>query len=111
MAKRFSDGEIIAALLDTGSMRAASERLGCSRDTIKRRLGNPTFAAELEAARQELTHGLSDVLNRSSERAVSTLMKIMTTSDDERLRISAADKLLTHAAAFGKLSKAVRDDW
>ncbi len=111
MAKRFTDEEILTALLNEGSMRAAARRLQCSRDTIKRRLDNPSFARELEKARQELTHGLAGILQSSSEKAVSVLLSVMETSEDERLRITAADKLLTHAAAFGKLSKAVNNDW
>lgn len=111
MAKRFNDSEIMTALLSAGSVRAAARELGCGRNTIQRRLDDPAFRTAFNAARDDMVHGLAGALTSAAERGAAVLIQIMETSNDERLRISAADKLLTHAAAFGKLSRAVKDDW
>lgn len=108
---KVSDAQIIEAYADTGSLRGAARLLGCSRATITKRLRDKKeLAADIYERQKEHVYEQTARLDSAAEKALGVLVELMN-SEDERVRLRAADMILSRAEAFERLSKALRDDW
>lgn len=78
MAKRLCNEVIISALLTEGSIKAASQALGCKVETIYARMKQPDFQEQYAQARAELMKSATVKLQGQLGAAVDTLVEIMT---------------------------------
>ena len=87
--KRRKSEEVIAALLETPTIKAAAERAGIGEATIYRWLDDPEFEREYRRARRQAVQQAITRLQQLSGEAVETLREIMidkAASDQARLR-------------------------
>ena len=103
-----SDEEIIAALLQSGSIAQAAELTGIATRTIYDRMGTRDFKAAYSAAKSDLVRAAVLTMNRSLSAAVEVVTGIM---NDEKnnagIRLQAAKLLIENAAKFtDRLSEA-----
>lgn len=77
MTKRYTDDEVIAALLSHDTVKEAAEALGCSAKTVYNYAAAEGFAEKLEAARDVRNRVVSDVLERATVAAVERMRKIL----------------------------------
>ena len=86
---------VIAKLLTLPTIRAVSEEMSISMSTLHRWLRDPEFQAEMNAARIELTNGITNQLRNAAPRAIETLDAISTNPvAAEASRVSAAGKII-----------------
>ena len=101
MAKRLTDEYIIAALIETGSIKAAADRLGCTVRTMYERMKNPAFKAVYAQAKADLVKSATAKLQGHLTGAIDTLAAIM--KDEEtakQTRANCAVSILQYAARF-----------
>ena len=92
MAQKYSDGQILEALLMAGSAKQAARRLGCSLSCVRDRLSKPTFKAKYEKAKADALGDAIDNLSIRLTTAVDVLAKVMTDSETAAtVRVSAAE--------------------
>lgn len=107
MGKRASipDEQVLTALLSFGSVRKASEQLGCSRDTIYRRLQREDFKSRYTALQGAIVAGAcSDIISALTD-AIETLHAIVVSDTaNDNSRISASDSLLRHGIRYLEVS-------
>ena len=96
-----SDEEIIAALLNSGSIAQAAELTGIAPRTIYDRMGTRDFKAAYSAAKSDLVRAAVLTMNRSLSAAVEVVTGIM---NDEKnnagTRLQAAKMIIENAAKF-----------
>lgn len=99
------DETILSALLSFGSVRKASEQLGCSRDTIYRRLQREDFKQRYKALQGAIVSMACTDIVASLTDAIETLHAIVT-SDTASVtaKISASDSLLRHGIRYLEVS-------
>lgn len=107
---KLTDQEIIEAYADTGSLRGAARLLGCSRATITKRIRDKELGGAIYERQKERVYEQTARLDSAAEKALGVLVELMN-SEDERVRLRAADMILARAEAFERLSKMLRDDW
>lgn len=105
-----SDEEIIAALLQSGSIAQAAELTGISARSIYDRMGTRDFKAAYSAAKSDIVRAAVLTMNRSLSAAVEVVTGIM---NDEKnnagTRLQAAKMIIENAAKFSdRLSEADR---
>ena len=96
-----SDEEIIAALLQCGSISQAAEVTGISARTIYDRMGTRDFKAAYSAAKTDIVRAAVLTMNRSLAAAVEVVTSIM--NDDTNnagTRLQAAKMIIENAAKF-----------
>ena len=94
MAQKYSDEQILEALLMAGSAKQAARRLGCSLSCVRDRLSKPTFKAKYEQAKADALGDAIDNLSIRLTTAVDVLTKVAT------VRVSAADSVLRHGLRY-----------
>ena len=88
------DEQLLSALLSFGSVRKASEQLGCSRSTIYKRLEREDFKQRYKALQGAIVDGACTNLVASLTDAIETLHAIvLNDSTSDNAKISA--QLLT----------------
>ena len=101
MAQKYSDEQILEALLMAGSARQAARRLGCSLSCVRDRLSKPAFKAKYEKAKADALGDAIDNLSIRLTTAVDVLAKVMTDSETAAtVRVSAADAILRHGLRY-----------
>ena len=101
MAQKYSDEQILEALLMAGSAKQAARRLGCSLSCVRDRLSKPTFKAKYEQAKADALGDAIDNLSIRLTTAVDVLAKLMTDSETAAtVRVSAADSVLRHGLRY-----------
>ena len=105
-----SDEEIIAALLNSGSIAQAAELTGISPRTIYDRMGTRDFKAAYTAAKTDIVRAAVLTMNRSLSAAVEVVTGIMNDdSNNAGTRLQAAKMIIENAAKFSdRLSEADR---
>lgn len=96
-----SDEEIIAALLNSGSIAQAAKITGIAPRTMYDRMGTRDFKAAYSAAKSDLIRAAVLTMNRSLSAAVEVVTDIM--NDDKNnagTRLQAAKLLIENAAKF-----------
>lgn len=88
-----TDEQIVAAIVERGSVTGAAEKLGAARSTIHRRLAKPSMRALLEQIRSDTRTEVALTLATAVGDAMSTLVALLGDADP-RIRLRAASKLL-----------------
>ena len=101
MAQKYSDEQILEALLMAGSAKQATKRLGCSLSCVRDRLSKPTFKAKYEQAKKDALGDAIDSLKIRMSSAVDVLSATMTKEDTPAtVKVSAADAILRHGLRY-----------
>ena len=101
MAQKYSDEQILEALLMAGSAREAAKRLGCSLSCVRDRLSKPAFKVKYEQVKNDALRDAIDSLKIRMSSAVDVLTKVMTDSETAAtVRVSAADSVLRHGLRY-----------
>lgn len=96
-----SDEEIIAALLQSGSIAQAAELTGISARSIYDRMGTRDFKAAYSAAKSDIVRAAVLTMNRSLAAAVEVVTGIMNDdSNNAGTRLQAAKMIIDNAEKF-----------
>ena len=99
--KKVSDEQITAALLTTGTIKAAAAAVGISERTIYDRMNDGEFQAVYKAAKADLMRAAVSKINGQLQAAVDTIAEIMTDKENSAAtRLQAAQAILNNAGKF-----------
>ena len=101
--KAISDEQIIAALLDNGTIRAAAQAAGISERTLYDRMNKGEFQALYKAAKADLIRAAVLNINRQLQAAIDTVVEVMQDPDNNAaVRLQAAQTILNNAGKFAQ---------
>lgn len=101
MAQKYTDEEILEALLSAGSARQAAKRLGCSLSCVRDRMAKPRFKERYDRAKADALSDAIDNLKIRMSSAVDVLSVTMTKEDTPAtVKVSAADAILRHGLRY-----------
>lgn len=101
--KAISDEQIIAALLDNGTIRAAAQAAGISERTLYDRMNKGEFQALYKAAKADLIRAAVLNINRQLQAAIDAVVEIMQDPDNNAaVRLQAAQTILNNAGKFAQ---------
>ena len=101
--KAISDEQIIAALLDHGTIRAAAQAAGISERTLYDRMNKGEFQALYKAAKADLIRAAVLNINRQLQAAIDAVVEIMQDPDNNAaVRLQAAQTILNNAGKFAQ---------
>lgn len=101
--KAISDEQIIAALLDHGTIRAAAQAAGISERTLYDRMNKGDFQALYKAAKADLIRAAVLNINRQLQAAIDTVVEVMQDPDNNAaVRLQAAQTILNNAGKFAQ---------
>ena len=101
MAQKYSDEQILEALLIAESAKQAARRLGCSLSCVRDRLSKPAFKAKYEKAKADALGDAIDNLKIRMSSAVDVLSATMTKENTPAtVKVSAADAILRHGLRY-----------
>ena len=101
--KAVSDEQIIAALLQNGTIRAAAAAVGISERALYDRMSRGEFQALYKAAKADLIRAAVLNLNRQLQAAIDTVCEIMQDKDNNAaVRLQAAQTILNNAGKFAQ---------
>lgn len=96
-----SDEEIIAALLNSGSITKAAELTGIAPRTIYDRMGYREFKAAYSAAKADIVRQAVLTMSRNLTAAVDVVTEIMSNEENNAAtRLQAAKLIIESAARF-----------
>ena len=100
----YPDEQILSALLSFGSVRKASEQLGCSRSVIYKRLEREDFKQRYKALQGAIVDGAcADIISALTD-AIEALHAIVVSGSSDNAKISASDALLRHGIRYLEIS-------
>ena len=101
--------QILAALVATGSVRAAAKAVGVSETTIRARLNDPDFRAEYEKAKSEILTEACDALAARLTLAVDVLCDVLDSdATPATVKVSAADSILRQGLRYVEVANVLR---
>ena len=101
--KAISDEQIIAALLDHGTIRAAAKAAGISERTLYDRMNRGEFQALYKSAKADLIRAAVLNINRQLQAAIDTVVEVMQDPDtNAAVRLQAAQTILNNAGKFAQ---------
>lgn len=101
--KAISDEQIIAALLDHGTIRAAAQAAGISERTLYDRMSKGEFQALYKSAKTDLVRAAVLNINRQLQAAIDTVVEVMQDPDNNAaVRLQAAQTILNNAGKFAQ---------
>lgn len=111
MAKKaVSDEEIIAAILQHGTLREAAEAAGIAPRTIYDRMEDREFRALYMAAKNDIIRGAVFSINQKLSQAIDTVAEIMTDKENNpATRLQAAQTIINNAGKFAE--RLTRDEY
>ena len=99
--KRLTNEEIIAALIERGSIKAAAAILECSTRTLYERMKAPDFKEQYTQAKAEIIKTATAKLQGHLCGAIDTLVSVMNDSQaGNQTRVNAATAILQYGARF-----------
>ena len=99
--KAISDEQIIAALLNSGTIKAAAAAAGVSERTVYDRMADCEFQALYKAAKADLIRAAVLSLNGKVQAAIDTIADVMNNEQNNpATRLQAAQTILNSAARF-----------
>jgi len=102
-AQAVSDEQIIAALLNNGTLKAAASAAGISERALYDRMNNGNFQALYRAAKADLIRAAVFNLNNQLQEAVNTVAEIMADKENNpAIRLQAAQTILNNAGKFSQ---------
>lgn len=96
MARKITDDELLAAVLSSKTYAEAARVLGVSKNTITRRLQNEELYSRLLRMRKDVLSVVNQSMIARSLEAVDTMYSLMNNSESDSVRLSAADRFVTH---------------
>ena len=101
--KAISDEQIIAALLNSGTIKAAAAAAGVSERTVYDRMANGEFQALYKAAKADLIRAAVLSLNGKVQAAIDTIADVMNNEQNNpATRLQAAQTILSSAGKFAQ---------
>ena len=101
--KAISDEQIIAALLNSGTIKAAAAAAGVSERTVYDRMADGEFQALYKAAKADLIRAAVLSLNGKVQAAIDTIADVMNNEQNNpATRLQAAQTILNSAARFAQ---------
>lgn len=101
--KAISNEQIIAALLQNGTVKAAAETIGTTPRTIYDRFNDATFRSEYMEAKNDIVRKAVFRINESLGAAVDAVTKIMNDeSVNPAVRLQAGQTIMNNAAKFAE---------
>ena len=98
-----SDEEIIAALIDSGSIAQAAAKTGISTRTLYDRMGRKDFKAAYSAAKSDIVRQAVFSINSRLMEAIDTITDIMKDkTTPPQTRLQAAKVIIENAARFSE---------
>lgn len=95
---RRTNEEIIAAILEGGSIRAAAEALGIQQKTIYAREKSPDYQKAYIRARRRLVEDAATRLQSKTGEAIDTIIELMKNEEvSPQTRLNCAEAILKHA--------------
>lgn len=99
--KAISDEEIIAAILQHGTMKEAAAAAGISTRALYDRMESREFRSMYMAAKNDIIRGAVFTINGKLSQAVDTVAEIMADqSNNPAIRLQAAQTILNNAGKF-----------
>jgi cell division septum initiation protein DivIVA len=99
--KAVSDEEIIAALLDHGTVKAAAEAAGTTPRTVYDRMSNREFRAAYAEAKNDIIRKAVFTINERLADAINTVSEIMNDArNNPAIRLQAAQTIINNAGKF-----------
>lgn len=106
-----SDEKIIAALLNSGTIKEAAAAAGISERAIYDRMNKGDFKALYKAAKNDLLREAVFTLNGKLREAIDTISEIMTDKENKpAIRLQAAQAILNNAGKFAQRLAANEND-
>lgn len=100
-AKAISDEQIIAALLNSGTIKQAAAAAGLSERALYDRMNAGDFQTLYKNAKADIMRSAVMKLNSNLQAAIDTAAEIMTDKDNNpAIRLQAAQTILNNAAKF-----------
>lgn len=96
MARKITDDELLAAVLSSKTYAEAARVLGVSKNTVTRRLQNEELYSRLLRMRKDVLSVVNQSMIARSLEAVDTMYSLMNNSESDSVRLSAADRFVTH---------------
>lgn len=94
---KISDERIITALLQSRTMKEASELINVSESTIYRRLNDLDFRDRLNESRTALIETATTKLQAELSGAIDVIIEIMNDSENPpQIRLNASDSIIRH---------------
>lgn len=101
MTKAISDEQIIAALLNHGTIKAAASAAGISERALYDRMNTGDFQVLYKAAKADLIRAAVFSINGKLQEAISTVAEIMADKENNpAIRLQAAQTILNTACKF-----------
>lgn len=101
MAKKVTDENLLENLLVHGGATGAAAALGISRNAIYKRLQDPVFRAQYEAAQSVILTSAAAYMTCVLDDAVECLRSVIRNSSlSAGIRVQAANALLTHCNRY-----------
>jgi len=101
--KAVSDEQIIAALLNSGTIKAAAAAAGVSERTLYDRMADGGFQALYKAAKADLIRAAVISLNSKVQAAIDTIADVMNNEQNNpATRLQAAQTILSSAGKFAQ---------
>lgn len=101
--KAVADEQIIAALLASGTIKAASAAVGLSERAVYDRMNNGDFQAVYKAAKADMVRAAVFSINKQLQAAIDTVTEIMQSADvNPAIRLQAAQTILNNAGKFAQ---------
>lgn len=101
--KAISNEEIIAALLQHGTIKEAAEAAGTTPRTIYDRMQEREFVAEYETAKNDIIRQAVFSINSKLSEAIDAVAEIMNNTDvNPATRLQAAQTILNNAGKFAE---------
>lgn len=101
--KAITDEQIIAALLNHGTIKAAAGAVGISERALYDRMSKGEFQALYKAAKADLIRAAVLNINRQLQAAIDTVVEVMQDPDtNAAVRLQAAQTILNNAGKFAQ---------
>lgn len=101
--KAISDEQIVAALLQNGTIKAAAAAVGMSERALYDRMSAGTFQAVYKAAKADLIRAAVLNINRQLQAAIDTVVEVMQDKENNAaVRLQAAQTILNNAGKFAQ---------
>lgn len=101
--KAVADEQIIAALLASGTIKAASAAVGLSERAVYDRMNNGDFQGLYKSAKADMVRAAVFSINKQLQAAIDTVTEIMQSADvNPAIRLQAAQTILNNAGKFAQ---------
>lgn len=101
--KAISNEEIIAALLQSGTVKEAAAMVGATARTIYSRFSDREFRAEYMEAKNDIIRKAVFSINEKLSAAIEEVASIMTNKENNpAIRLQAAQTILNNAGKFAE---------